>query len=256
MKLSDLEFPPEQSEFGSDKLRMFRQAAIVLPRFEGVTPAWRITWERLQDFLRTSIAEQAERMRSMPIGAESGDQLESIGSQSGYVHLGQYFVDQMLQQLSAQFEDYNAEFGFDMDLFLIVYPDMQEQTAKTVIHCELFPRRAAGVPEKAFASRVILPQGQWHEITTAAIGKTDNTLVGLIFAERTDNAARDMEPFWREFCFFKGMWEIRTRPCIDAFIGRLIFSMLAPYIHGEVVGGNVRHVEGEPFKANLVRTVV
>ncbi len=230
---------------GFKKSRLLAKEPVVLPFFASSNPWWRITWEQLQYHVRHSIAEHAAIMRSMPGGTGAADAIE----RAPIVSAAQYFIDFVHAWIEAKLPGFPVEYGFDVDLFLVVHLDPYLHTSTTEIYCEIFPRLRAGVSVGAFGSDIILPTAQW----LLSPGRSeDSSLQGILFKERMDEGA-DMNTLFHQFGRFHGRWRVTTSQWIRLFIERLCYSIVFPHLEGQVLvaSGNAQYEGTKPLGASF-----
>lgn len=142
-------FHPIDSVVGREKYALLTANRIIAIKYAEVDPMYRTSWEDLLKFGSIGPAVFARAMRRAKDGALPAQQLESEDSLTSFVLI---FCMKQVQALAQVFHDYRPEYGFDLDLAIVV-GDMFDFKS-VMVNCEVFPRFEEGRMVTAFASSV------------------------------------------------------------------------------------------------------
>jgi len=218
-------FRAEQSREGFGKKRiMFERSGVIAPHFQQQWPAQRISWEFIEDHIRSHKSRIIAAMKTARQNAIAGTALENLET-IGSVDL---FSRNMLQLL-ALFTDFDPENGFDLDMFLLI--NSARDMTRNVVLIELYPRRQKGRMETAFCT------AQPMQVPFLTFdGDGNKVLHTLVFAEASADG-EDFDSIHQRWIMRRAFWPLRERKTIDFFLDRCC--------HGVVHDPSGRYIQHE-----------
>lgn len=217
----ELLFKSVDSQQGDAKQCLLREHKLICPRYPSVEPAYRTTWEQLQDFIAQAKMETTAHMRQARVGREAADTYEH----APVVLAAEVFCPQVANLFAQIAPWHDATDGFDSDIFIVA--DDPDDLSNVFVHVELFPRIRHDEQVDAYTSlaKINVPLA----LTSSSEGNDKDegySLLGtLIWGEQVSQGSSldDVHATWLNHL---GCWYLDEKKSIYLFLNRVFFSLI------------------------------
>lgn len=237
-------FPPADSEEARAKLELLADHRLIAPGNDAADPKFRITWDKIEEHIKTCGERMASRLAEAPGGGELALVLSAMSTTCPLL----VFVGHMTEVIKSIFSEWDSGLGFDLDAFFQI--DNEEDPSSWRAIAEAFPRN---FPFPVTHPATFITAQVPVFFMSAPVNEHPYDFAGSLIVGEHLRGQDALKALVSEWVTHRGVWYLRQAHLVDHFLDRLALSFNESdgRTQDVVVPGVTRDLNGRLIGASL-----